>query len=97
LAADAGRRRLRRVLVLSGIQLRAENGRRQLAATDVEVSLRTRLECSVDGELVERDDFVDISSRAVASSRVDAEVGVSRLDGDCELASRRDCVRTSLP
>jgi DNA polymerase III subunit beta len=38
------------VLVLSGIQLRAQDGRLHLAATDMEVSLRTELECSVDGE-----------------------------------------------
>jgi DNA polymerase-3 subunit beta len=38
------------VLVLGGIQLRAEAGRLHLAATDMEVSLRTELECSVDGE-----------------------------------------------
>jgi DNA polymerase-3 subunit beta len=38
------------VLVLGGIQLRAEAGRLHLAATDMEVSLRTELECAVDGE-----------------------------------------------
>ncbi len=38
------------VLVLGGIQLRAEEGRLHLAATDMEVSLRTELECTVDGE-----------------------------------------------
>jgi DNA polymerase III beta subunit, N-terminal domain len=38
------------VLVLSGIQLFAQDGRLDLAATDMEVSLRTELECSVDGE-----------------------------------------------
>jgi DNA polymerase III subunit beta len=38
------------VLVLGGIQLRAQDGRLHLAATDMEVSLRTELECSVDGE-----------------------------------------------
>ena len=38
------------VLVLGGIQLRAEGSRLHLAATDMEVSLRTELECTVTGE-----------------------------------------------
>ena len=38
------------VLVLAGIQLRAETGRLHLAATDMEVSLRTEFECAVEGE-----------------------------------------------
>jgi DNA polymerase-3 subunit beta len=38
------------VLVLGGIQLRAAAGRLHLAATDMEVSLRTELECNVEGE-----------------------------------------------
>src|SRR5918911_934499 len=38
------------VLVLGGIQLRAEAGRLHLAATDMELSLRASLECSVEGE-----------------------------------------------
>ena len=38
------------VLVLGGIQLRAQDGKLHLAATDMEVSLRTELDCSVDGE-----------------------------------------------
>jgi DNA polymerase-3 subunit beta len=38
------------VLVLGGILLRAENGELQLAATDMELSLRTSLEAQVDGE-----------------------------------------------
>ena len=38
------------VLVLAGIQLRAEGDRLHLAATDMEVSLRTELECTVEGE-----------------------------------------------
>ena len=37
------------VLVLGGIQLRAEDGRLHLAATDMEVSLRASLEADVDG------------------------------------------------
>jgi DNA polymerase-3 subunit beta len=38
------------VLVLGGILLRAENGELQLAATDMELSLRTSLEAQVDAE-----------------------------------------------
>ncbi len=38
------------VLVLGGIQLRAEAGRLHLAATDMELSLRTSVEASVEGE-----------------------------------------------
>src|SRR5476651_2294417 len=38
------------VLVLGGIQLRAEAGRLHLAATDMELSLRTSLEAQVSGE-----------------------------------------------
>ena len=38
------------VLVLGGIQLRAEAGRLHLAATDMELSLRTSLDATVEGE-----------------------------------------------
>jgi DNA polymerase III subunit beta len=38
------------VLVLGGIQLRAEAGKLHLAATDMEVSLRASLDASVEGE-----------------------------------------------
>jgi DNA polymerase-3 subunit beta len=38
------------VLVLSGILLRAEDGELQLAATDMELSLRTSLDAQVEGE-----------------------------------------------
>jgi DNA polymerase III subunit beta len=38
------------VLVLGGIQLRAEAGRLHLASTDMELSLRASLDASVDGE-----------------------------------------------
>jgi DNA polymerase-3 subunit beta len=38
------------VLVLGGIQLRAEAGRLHLASTDMELSLRASLEAGVDGE-----------------------------------------------
>jgi DNA polymerase III subunit beta len=38
------------VLVLGGIQLRAADGRLQLAATDMELSLRASLDAEIDGE-----------------------------------------------
>src|ERR671925_989726 len=38
------------VQILSGVLLRAENGELHLAATDMEVSLRSSLEAEVDGE-----------------------------------------------
>jgi DNA polymerase-3 subunit beta len=38
------------VLVLGGIQLRAADGRLQLAATDMELSLRASIDADVDGE-----------------------------------------------
>jgi DNA polymerase-3 subunit beta len=38
------------VQVLSGILLRAEEGRLTLAATDMEISLRTSIECEISGE-----------------------------------------------
>src|ERR687897_494509 len=38
------------VLVLGGVLLRAENGELQLAATDMELSLRTSLDAQVDGD-----------------------------------------------
>src|SRR6478672_1258031 len=38
------------VLVLGGIQLRAEGGKLHLAATDMEVSLRASIDAAVDGE-----------------------------------------------
>jgi DNA polymerase III subunit beta len=38
------------VLVLGGIQLRATDGRLQLAATDMELSLRASLDAEIDGE-----------------------------------------------
>src|SRR3712207_6436798 len=38
------------VLVLGGILLRAENGELHLAATDMELSLRTSLDAQVEGE-----------------------------------------------
>jgi DNA polymerase-3 subunit beta len=38
------------VLVLGGIRLKVENGQLELAATDMELSLRTTVEADVDGE-----------------------------------------------
>src|SRR5262245_34986721 len=38
------------VQILAGILLRAENGELELAATDMELSLRTSLEAQIDGE-----------------------------------------------
>src|SRR3954453_20384005 len=38
------------VQILAGVLLRAENGELQLAATDMELSLRTSLEASVEDE-----------------------------------------------
>ena len=38
------------VLVLGGIQLRAADGRLQLAATDMELSLRASVDADVEGE-----------------------------------------------
>src|SRR5438876_10836442 len=38
------------VQILSGVLLRAEGGRLHLAATDMELSLRSSLEAQVDGE-----------------------------------------------
>src|SRR5437763_12746984 len=38
------------VQILSGVLLRAEGGQLQLAATDMELSLRSSLEAQVDGE-----------------------------------------------
>src|ERR671935_2329822 len=38
------------VQILSGVLLRAENGRLHLAATDMELSLRSSVDAQVDGE-----------------------------------------------
>src|SRR6476619_2460753 len=38
------------VQILSGVLLRAEGGRLHLAATDMELSLRSSLEAQIDGE-----------------------------------------------
>jgi DNA polymerase-3 subunit beta len=62
------------VLVLGGIQLRAEAGRLHLAATDMEVSLRASLEAQVDGE-----------GTAVVPGRLLLDIARSLPDGDVTL------------
>src|SRR5438132_11216979 len=59
------------VLVLGGIQLRAEGGRLNLAATDMELSLRASVEASVDGE-----------GTAVVPGRLLRDIARSLPDGD---------------
>jgi DNA polymerase-3 subunit beta len=59
------------VLVLGGIQLRAEGGRLHLAATDMEVSLRASLETQVEGE-----------GTAVVPGRLLLDIARSLPDGD---------------
>ncbi|HVV56908.1 MAG TPA: DNA polymerase III subunit beta [Gaiellaceae bacterium] len=59
------------VLVLGGIQLRAEGGRLHLAATDMEVSLRASLEAQVEGE-----------GTAVVPGRLLLDIARSLPDGD---------------
>jgi DNA polymerase-3 subunit beta len=59
------------VLVLGGIQLRAEAGRLHLAATDMEVSLRASLDAQVDGE-----------GTAVVPGRLLLDISRSLPDGD---------------
>jgi DNA polymerase III subunit beta len=63
------------VLVLGGIQLRAEAGRLHLASTDMELSLRASLDASVDGEgttVVPGRLFLDIA-RSLPDSEVTIE------------------------
>src|SRR5262245_26922573 len=63
------------VLVLGGIRLRVENGQLELAATDMELSLRTTVEADVDGEgevVVPGRLLLDIV-RALPSSEVSIE------------------------
>src|ERR671929_1447387 len=59
------------VLVLGGIQLRAEAGRLHLAATDMELSLRASLEATVEGE-----------GTAVVPGRLLLDIARSLPDGD---------------
>src|SRR5712691_4753560 len=81
------------VQILSGILMRAEGGELHLAATDMELSLRTSLEAQVDGEgsvVVPGRLLVDIA-RLLPESEVRiehrAEEGVVRID--CGSASYR--------
>src|SRR5215218_5455116 len=81
------------VLVLGGIMLRAESGELHLAATDMELSLRTSLEAQVEGEgavVVPGRLLVDIA-RLLPESEVRVEhrgeEGVVRVD--CGSASYR--------
>jgi DNA polymerase-3 subunit beta len=63
------------VLVLGGIQLRAGNGRLDLAATDMEVSLRSSLDAEVqgDGEVVAPGRLLLDIARALPESDVSLE------------------------
>src|SRR5205814_1712061 len=63
------------VLVLGGIQLRAEDGRIDLAATDMEVSLRASLEADVgsSGEVVVPGRLLLDIARALPDSEVSLE------------------------
>jgi DNA polymerase III subunit beta len=67
------------VLVLGGIQLRAEAGHLHLAATDMELSLRASVEASVDGE-----------GTAVVPGRLLLDIARSLPDGDVTLEHRPD-------
>jgi DNA polymerase-3 subunit beta len=72
------------VLVLSGIQLRAIDGELKLAATDMELSLRTSLDADVGGEgeaVVPGRLLLDI-----ARSLPEAEVSIEQLTGESVLA-----------
>jgi DNA polymerase III subunit beta len=68
------------VLVLGGVQLRAENGSLHIAATDMELSLRTSLEAEVSGEgeaVVPGRLLLDI-----ARSLPEADVSIEHLAGE---------------
>jgi DNA polymerase III subunit beta len=67
------------VLVLGGIQLRAEAGRLNLAATDMELSLRASVDASVDGE-----------GTAVVPGRLLLDIARSLPDGDVTIEHRPD-------
>ena len=81
------------VLVLGGVHLRAENGALQLAATDMELSLRTSLEAEVSGEgeaVVPGRLLLEIA-RSLPESDVSIEhlAGESMLSVTCGTASYR--------
>src|ERR1700742_2273077 len=65
------------VLVLGGIQLRAEAGRLHLAATDMEVSLRASVEATVSDEGV-----------VVVPGRLLLDIARSLPDGDITIEHR---------
>ena len=67
------------VLVLGGIQLRAEAGRLNLAATDMELSLRASVDASVDGE-----------GTAVVPGRLLLDIARSLPDADVTIEHRPD-------
>ena len=67
------------VLVLGGIQLRAEDGRLHLAATDMELSLRTSLEAQVSDE-----------GSAVVPGRLLLDIARSLPDSDVTIEHRPD-------
>src|ERR671930_1075342 len=67
------------VLVLGGIQLRAEAGRLNLAATDMDLSLRASVDASVDGE-----------GTAVVPGRLLLDIARSLPDGDVTIEHRPD-------
>jgi DNA polymerase-3 subunit beta len=72
------------VLVLGGIRLRAANGELHLAATDMELSLRTSLDADVSGE-----GEVVVPGRLlldVARTLPDADVSIEHLAGESALA-----------
>jgi DNA polymerase III subunit beta len=65
------------VLVLGGIQLRAEAGRLHLAATDMELSLRASVEAAVEGE-----------GTVVVPGRLLLDIARSLPDGDVSIEHR---------
>src|SRR5713101_1967204 len=67
------------VLVLGGIQLRAEAGKLHLAATDMEVSLRASLDAAVEGE-----------GTVVVPGRLLLDIARSLPDGDVTIEHRRE-------
>src|SRR5438034_649500 len=67
------------VLVLGGIQLRAEAGRLHLAATDMELSLRASLDCSVEDE-----------GEVVVPGRLLLDIARSLPNGDVTIEHRPD-------
>jgi DNA polymerase III subunit beta len=67
------------VQILAGILLRAEDGRLDLAATDMELSLRTSLEAQVDGE-----------GSAVVPGRLLVDIARLLPDGEVQLEHRAE-------